>query len=126
MSNMSQLDESAELVSTTIDGDVIIAKLKGPEVALEIEIDQYGDALAKLADNQSHHRVVLRLVSVRFVTSAALGKFITLHRRLQRAGGRLVICEVGPAIEEVLKTARLDQYFHVAPDLATALAAVRQ
>lgn len=126
MGTMSQLDESAELVSTTVDGEVVIAKLKGPEVAHEIEIDQYGEALTKLADDKLHHRVVLRLAAVRFVTSAALGKFITLHRRLQRAGGRLVICEVGPAIEEVLKTARLDQYFHIAPDLTTALAAARQ
>jgi anti-anti-sigma factor len=56
------------------------------------------------------------------VTSAALGKLISLHRNLHRREGRLVVCGVQGMVADVLQTARLTDYFTMATTADEAVA----
>ena len=44
----------------------------------------------------------------------------TLHRKLHRDGGLLVICNVGPEIGEVMRVSRLINYFNFVDDVEAA------
>jgi anti-anti-sigma factor len=58
------------------------------------------------------------------MTSSAIGKLIALHRRVNRAEGRMILCELTPDVSATLDTSRLLGYFAVEPDLAAALYAM--
>lgn len=90
----------------------------------DLNIDQLGQELFTLLDRSGCLRMIVSLEQVDYVTSAALGKLITLHRRLHRQEGRLVLYGVHGSVTDVLETSRLLDYFHIADDREAALAQV--
>ena len=89
----------------------------------DVNLEQFGHELFALVEQFGCRRLIVDLHEVRVVTSAGLGKMITLHRKMHRHGGTVVFCQLQEAVEEVLHTSRLITYLHVAPDVAAALAA---
>ena len=47
------------------------------------------------------------------MSSAALGKLITLHKKLGGLGGKLVLCGISPQIFEVFAITKLDKVFKI-------------
>jgi anti-sigma B factor antagonist len=62
-------------------------------------------------------RLILDFSGVQQVSSALLGKLILLQRRVDAAGGKLRLCELGPAIRDVMRTTNLDRLFAIDRDL---------
>ncbi len=74
-------------------------------------------------------RVVLDCRAVRHLVSGSLyphweplKPLLTLRRKLQEEGGRLVLCNLEPGIAEVLRVTRLDKLLEVREDVAAAVA----
>jgi anti-sigma B factor antagonist len=88
----------------------------------EENIEQLGRELFALVEQYDCRKVVLDLAAVSYATSSVLGKMISLHRKLHRNEGRLVMCSVRDELRRVLQSSRLIDYFHVADDLESALA----
>jgi anti-anti-sigma factor len=68
------------------------------------------DALARVAGPGA---LLLDIGNIKALSSAGLSLLLRLHRRLQPAGGRLVLCNVLPPIREVLEVTRLTALFGV-------------
>jgi anti-sigma B factor antagonist len=83
-------------------------------------IEQLGEALFSLLKKDARSQIILDLSQLDFVTSAVLGKFITLHRRLHRQGGALVLCSLQPNLRETLRASRLLDYFQTADSVESA------
>jgi anti-sigma B factor antagonist len=90
----------------------------------DVNLEQFGHELFALVEQFGCRRLVVDLHEVRVVTSAGLGKMITLHRKMHRHEGHVVFCDVQPAVDEVLRTSRLITYLSVAADQEAALAAL--
>lgn len=88
----------------------------------EENLEQFDQELVSLVDNYQVRRIVLDMQAVRYMTSSAIGKLISLHRRLARNEGRLVICSLQPEVEQILDTSHLLGYFSVSPTRDAALA----
>jgi anti-sigma B factor antagonist len=88
----------------------------------DVNLEQFGHELFALVEQFGCRRLVVDLGAVRVVTSAGLGKMITLHRKMHRHQGTVVFCDVQPAVEEVLRTSRLITYLSVAANQEAALA----
>jgi anti-anti-sigma regulatory factor len=58
-------------------------------------------------------RVVMNFAGVAAFASYAIGKLIVLNDKLQPPAGRLVLCELTPAIDEILDLMRLRKQFNV-------------
>jgi len=56
---------------------------------------------------QGQRLFVLNLGQVTGLASRALGVLVGLHKRLDAAGGRLVLCEVSPFLYGFFETAKL-------------------
>ena len=69
--------------------------------------------LSRLAQGLPQARLVLDLGNVRFVTGSALGRLVALNRRVRAAGGRLMLSNLNPAVEEVLSVTHLDKVLEV-------------
>lgn len=67
-------------------------------------------------------RLVLDFTGVDLISSSLLGKLILLLRRVEGAGGRLILCELSPTVQTVFKTSNLDKLFKVVRDRTAALA----
>jgi anti-sigma B factor antagonist len=90
----------------------------------ELNVEQLGHDMFQLVDQNNLDKLVLDLDGVRYLTSSVLGKFITLHRRLHRKNGKLVMCRPSEPIREILKQSRLLDYFHVRDTLPEAVQAL--
>ena len=53
----------------------------------DVNLEQFGHELFALVEQFGCRRVVVNLKEVRMVTSAGLGKMITLHRKMHRHQG---------------------------------------
>jgi len=107
-------------------GDIIIVYLRKFLPILDGEsIQILGEQLFDLVDNQGNRKLLLDFEKVVFVSSAALGKLITLNKKLQQAGGKLVMCKIGKEILEVLEVTKLDKLFHIYADQQGALGALQ-
>ncbi|HID24565.1 MAG TPA: anti-sigma factor antagonist [Planctomycetaceae bacterium] len=85
-------------------------------------IEELGYHLISLVEKYGCRKLVVDLEGVEIVGSVFLAKLITLHRRLHRAGGKLVVCGFAGVVAETLHISRLDEYLHTAPDVSAALA----
>jgi len=102
-------------------GQAVVARFTRPQLSEDENLEQMGQELLSLIDQYQCRQLVLSLEFVDYITSAALGKLITLHRRMHRKEGRLVLCGAHGTVADVLKTSRLHDYFTLAPDTQQAL-----
>ena len=101
--------------------DVVVARFSGEVLGEDANLEQIGDELFALTDQFQYENVVLSLRSVKLISSSVLGKIISLHRKLHRLQGKLVLCDIQPSVEEVLVNSSLIHYFHIADDTEAAL-----
>jgi anti-sigma B factor antagonist len=88
------------------------------------EVQATGDELFALQQAEPALHLVLAFQGVQGISSAMLGKLITLHRRVERAGKKLVLCELEPQVGEMFTSSRLNDYFTIRADRAAARALV--
>ncbi len=101
-------------------GDVVAARCVLPNLSEEENIEPVGQELLTLVGKYECRRLILDLQDVKYVTSSMVGKWIRVHRQLHREGGKLVLCQLCPTVDEILRTSHLHEYFHVANTLEVA------
>lgn len=104
-------------------GDVTVVNFVDKKILDEQNIQIIGEQLFDLVDNQGKKKVLLNFGNVEFLSSAALGKLITLNKKAQTAGGKLVMCSIAKEILEVFQITKLDKLFKIYPDEQAALQA---
>jgi anti-sigma B factor antagonist len=104
-------------------GDVTIVNFVDRKILDEQNIQIIGEQLFGLVDEDGYRKVILNFGNVEYLSSAALGKLITLNKKLQQAGGRLVLCNIDPQIYEVFEITKLDKFFKIEKEEQAALQA---
>jgi anti-sigma B factor antagonist len=104
-------------------GDVTVVNFVDKKILDEQNIQIIGEQLFDLVDNQGKKKLLLNFGNVEFLSSAALGKLITLNKKVQTSGGKLVMCKIAREIHEVFEITKLDKLFKIYPDEQTALQA---
>jgi len=104
-------------------GDVTVVKFIDRRILDEQSIQVLGEQLFGLVDEVGRRKMLLNFSNVEFLSSAALGKFIKLHKKLQEVGGRLILCSIDPEIYEVFEITKLDKFFMIAKDEQAGLQA---
>jgi anti-sigma B factor antagonist len=104
-------------------GDVTVVNFVDRKILDEQNIQIIGDQLFSLVDHDGLRKLLLNFGNVEYLSSAALGKLITLNKKLQGVGGRLVLCNIDPQIYEVFEITRLDKFFNIQKEEQAALQA---
>ena len=107
------------------EGDVYVVSIIKDQLIDVDNLEQFSQDFNLLIEKHEMTKLVVRLTRVKYMTSMAIGKLITLHRKLQRMKGKLVLCELMPDVAATLEAAKLLTYFTTTPDLASALAAIQ-
>ena len=117
---MSPEDFHPTYITVKTDDDVSTVGFTITDLTDEENIELLGHELFTLVDQISCRKMILNMDKVRYMTSSVLGKLISLHRKLHRNEGRLIICNIGQALDQILSASRLNQYFRLADDLGAA------
>lgn len=117
---MSATTPKASYFTSVDEGNVLLVKIVRQQLTDEDNIDQFGQELFTLVDKGQHRRIIVDLARLDYVTSGVLGKFITLHRKLRRQDGALVLCRLQPHVRDIMKASRLLEYFQTADSLKAA------
>lgn len=102
-------------------GDITVVNFVDKKILDEQNIQVIGEQLFQLVDELGRRKILLNFKNVEFLSSAALGKLITLNRKLQSAGGKLVLGEIDPQIYEVFEITKLNKLFTIVKDEQTGL-----
>jgi anti-anti-sigma factor len=102
-------------------GEVTVVRLKVPKLTDDNITRDLFDQISTLASEMGRILIVLNLAGVEMVYSLGLGKLIMLNRRLQVAGGHLVLCHLMPFVAEVIETAHLSDVLTIREDEQQAI-----
>ena len=105
--------------------DVIVAAFTVAHLDDDENIEQLGHEIFSLVDEVGCRKLVLDLSRVDRMASIVVGKTITLHRKLHRREGMLVLCGLSDTITRILATSGLLDYFNVADNVEAAVDAVK-
>ena len=106
-------DFNSRFFEADVSSGSVVATFFPGRLDEEHNVEELGQSLFQLIDQYGYRQVALDLTQTSFVTSAVLGKLITLHRRLHRADGRLVLCGLQQPVETVMRRSNLLSYFQV-------------
>jgi anti-sigma B factor antagonist len=101
--------------------DVTVVHFVDREILNEQNIQMVGDELFKLVDELGRQKILLNFGNVEFLSSAALGKLITLNRKVQAMRGKLILCSISKEIKDVFEITKLDKLFTIAQDELSAM-----
>ncbi len=104
-------------------GDVTVVHFRDRKIVEDINIQQLGQEMFQLVEVESRDKLLLNFSSVDFLSSAALGKLITLDKKMKAHGGALKLSNIRPEIYEVFAITKLNRLFDIKDDEADALAA---
>lgn len=93
--------------------EVAIVHFLQPRILDEEVIDHIGQELVRLVVEQGCRRMVLDFREVAAMATHMLGELLVLHKKLQAAGGRVVMCEFQPSLREVFEVLKLSLVFHL-------------
>jgi anti-sigma B factor antagonist len=104
-------------------GDVTVVRFVDRKILDEGNIQEIGQELFDLVEKEGRRKLLLNFGSVDFLSSAALGKLITLDKKSKAAGAQLKLSNIRPEIYEVFLLTHLYKLFDIKDDEAEALAA---
>ena len=102
-------------------GSVTVARFLDRKILDEANIELVGRELFALVDSDGRKEIILDFSLVEYLSSAALGKLITMHKKVSTAGGKLLLCNIQQDILEVFQLTRLDQVLTLCKTLDDAL-----
>ena len=94
-------------------GDITVASFVDKKILDESNIQIIGDQLFALLDEDHRKKIVLDFSAVEYLSSAAMGKLITLDIKVKAASGKLRLCCIRPDIHEIFEITRLNKIFDI-------------
>ena len=102
-------------------GEITVVNFIDKKILDEQNIQKIGEDLFSLVDELGRKKILLNFSNVEYLSSAALGKFITLNKKVQASGGKLVMCNINDDIFEVFEITKLNKLFNIQKDEQTSL-----
>ena len=102
-------------------GDVTVARFIDKKILDETNIQIIGYQLFGLVDDEAREKIILDFSNVEYLSSAALGKLITMDKKVKAAKGKLRLCSIRPEIYEVFAITKLNKLFSIHENQEKAL-----
>lgn len=104
-------------------GDVTVIRFRDHKIVEDLNIQELAQEMFQLVEKDRHEKILLNFSGVDFLSSAALGKLITMDKKVKAAGGLLKLSNIKPEIYEVFAITKLNRLFDIKDEEADALAA---
>jgi anti-sigma B factor antagonist len=104
--------------------DATVVAFAQPSLVDPVVLSRVGEQLYGLIDEQGRRRIAVDFADVRFLSSQTLAILLTLRKKADAAGGRVVICGMKADLHKVFKITKLESFFDFFATRAEALAAL--
>lgn len=111
-------------IRTEMRDGVRIVRFTASRMLDEMQIQEIAQELGTLVDSNGP-RLLVDFTGVEFITSAMLGKLISLQRKVRQQSGMFGFCSIGEQVMEVFKVSKLDTYFPIFASLASGVVAMQ-
>lgn len=101
---------------------ISVVRFKDHKIIDPEAIQQLGEELFALVEEEEREKIVLNFSGVEFLSSAALGKLITFDKKAKRLGAKLILTNISAEIFQVFAITNLDKLFEIKDSEADALA----
>lgn len=101
--------------------DVAVVRFVDKRILDEQNIQTIGEQLFSLVDDDGKKKILLNFENVEYLSSAALGKLITLNKKVKGTSGQLKMCNIKAEIYEVFEITKLNKVFPIYEDEEAAL-----
>jgi anti-sigma B factor antagonist len=101
---------------------VTVVRFRDQKIVEDLNIQELGQELFQLVEKDRREKILLNFSSVEFLSSAALGKLITLDKKVKAHNGQLRLSNIRPEIFEVFQITKLNRLFDIKDEEADALA----
>jgi anti-anti-sigma factor len=99
------------------------ANIFSPEGAIDLHVSPEMRASLRAIIDEKPKRLVVDLSRVPYVDSSGIAVLIGAMQSLELEGGVFMLAGAQEAVQMILESARLDQYFRLFPSVDAALAA---
>jgi anti-sigma B factor antagonist len=103
-----------------VDG-VLIASFVDTKIVAEDQIQEVGEELYALVDDEAKKKILLNFGNVQYCSSTVLGKLVSLKRRVEKSKGKLKLCCIHPDLLVPFKLTGLDKVFEIYKEEQAAL-----
>ena len=100
-------------IETKKIGEVTVAICRDMKLNDDLVIQEWGDQLLDLLENQKITKLLVNFERVLFMSSSALRALITLNKKAKDCGASLVLCNIDDNIMEAFRITRLDTVFQI-------------
>lgn len=101
--------------------DVTVVTFVDNKILEEGIIDIIGNDLYALVETDGRKKIVVDFKDVVYISSALLGKLISLQKKVTKAKGALRLCSIYPDIYELFSVTRLNKLIYIKENLEKAL-----
>jgi anti-anti-sigma factor len=111
-------------VTTRDEGGVLILALEEPAGVNDGQSDVYRQRVYLALHDLPRPRVAVDLRPIDFLSSSGVALLIGLRRRVESAGGSLVLYGMHPHVRDLLRIMKIAPLFQIADDEDSAVAAL--
>ncbi len=109
---MSQQQSDAvqlPFIVTTVE-DWTVIEFRAPSLMDPIQLEQTGQALYHLVDEQDKRMIIMDFEKVQYISSQAIGIVLTMNKKLSTLKhSKFILCGVGEKLMQLIKITRLDR-----------------
>jgi anti-sigma B factor antagonist len=101
------------LLKITKQDDVAVVRFATSRILDQSNVQQLGDEFDALIDRYKLRKIVLNFSNVSYMSSAVMGKLVSLLKKVQASGGRLKLCSIEDSIYEIFEIMRFNRMFEI-------------
>jgi len=113
------------LTSETI-GNVGVVRFATSRILDASNVDQIGEEFTHLVKEEKMTKMVVNFQNIEYMSSAVIGKLITLNKSVASAGGKVKFCCIDEGVMEIFTIMRLDKLIKIYENEEEALDSFRE
>jgi len=113
-------------IKQVVDGEIRIIAIDEVRLVDGAAIEECYRAIVDVLDKTEESCAVVHFGRVAFMSSAALGMLVRVHKKCKEYKIALKLCNIAPEIRQVFKITGLDKVFDIQEDVARAKDALKK
>ncbi|MGD2174017.1 MAG: STAS domain-containing protein [Candidatus Brocadiaceae bacterium] len=93
--------------------DVAVVRFATSRILDQSNVQQLGEELDALIEEHEFSKIVVNFENVSYMSSAVMGKLVSLLKKVKSAGGELKLCNIEESIYEIFEIMRFDRMFDI-------------
>jgi anti-sigma B factor antagonist len=96
-----------------IKDDVIVVYITASKILENAKIQQIGQELTEVSEQNPGAKMVLNFQEVKFMSSAMINNVVNFHRRCQKNDIKLKLCDISKDVLEVFTLMKLHKFLDI-------------